>query len=152
MKEERSELANKIKEYRKLKSMTAQDLSEKSGINLSTIKKYETDGRKPKIEQLKKIADALDVSVYEFIDFEINSIGDVIALLNKINEATSMSYSIDDKTGKTTISFDLQELNNAVHDYALYRNDTESELLIECQQKSTSSLIKNLIMNNIKLI
>ncbi|MCI6165103.1 MAG: helix-turn-helix transcriptional regulator, partial [Lachnospira sp.] len=48
--------------------MTAQDLSEKSGINLSTIKKYETDGRNPKLEQLQKIADALEVSIFEFLD------------------------------------------------------------------------------------
>ena len=39
-------------------------LSIKSGINLSTIKKYETDNRNPKLEQLEKIAAALDVSVF----------------------------------------------------------------------------------------
>ena len=85
MKKERSELANKIKEYRKLRNMTAQDLSEKSGINLSTIKKYETDGRNPKLEQLQKIADALEVSIFEFLDIEIKSVSDILSLLNKMN-------------------------------------------------------------------
>ena len=45
-----------------------EQLSEKSGINLSTLKKYATDNRNPKLEQLSKIADALEVSVFEFLD------------------------------------------------------------------------------------
>ena len=43
-----------------------EQLNEKSGINLSTLKKYETDNRNHKLEQLSKIAEALEVSVFEF--------------------------------------------------------------------------------------
>ena len=51
-----------------------EQLSEKSGINLSTLKKYETDNRNPKLEQLSKIADALEVSVFEFLDIKVKSV------------------------------------------------------------------------------
>ena len=56
---ERSNLARTIKKYRKARKLTMEQLSEKSGINLSTLKKYETDNRNPKLEQLSKIAEAI---------------------------------------------------------------------------------------------
>ena len=39
----RSNLARTIRKYREARKMTMKQLSIKSGINLSTIKKYETD-------------------------------------------------------------------------------------------------------------
>ncbi|MDO5381360.1 MAG: helix-turn-helix transcriptional regulator [Eubacteriales bacterium] len=149
MKEERSELANKIKEYRKLRNMTAQDLSEKSGINLSTIKKYETDGRNPKLEQLQKIADALEVSIFEFLDIEIKSVSDILSLLNKMNESTSMNWMIDDETGTANISFNINEINKSLCDYTLFNNN--ESLIIEENKNQYSSFIKKLIMNNGKI-
>lgn len=148
MKEERSELANKIKEYRKLRNMTAQDLSEKSGINLSTIKKYETDGRNPKIEQLQKIADALEVSVFEFLDIEIKSVSDILSLLNKMNESTSMNWVIDEETGKVSLSFEMSELNNVVCDYLLIKNDCTDTVIIEDQKAELDNRLKSLFINS----
>lgn len=149
MKEERSELANKIKEYRKLRNMTAQDLSEKSGINLSTIKKYETDGRNPKLEQLQKIADALEVSIFEFLDIEIKSVSDILSLLNKMNESTSMNWMIDDETGTANISYNINEINKSLCDYTLFNNN--EALIIEENKNQYSSFVKKLIMNNEKI-
>lgn len=148
MKEERSELANRIKEYRKLRNMTAQDLSEKSGINLSTIKKYETDGRNPKIEQLQKIADALEVSVFEFLDIEIKSVSDILSLLNKMNESTSMNWVIDEETGKVSLSFEMSELNNVVCDYLLIKNDCTDTVIIEDQKAELDNRLKSLFINS----
>ena len=78
---ERSNLSRTIKKYRKARKLTMEQLSEKSGINLSTLKKYETDNRNPKLEQLSKIAEALEVSVFEFLDIEVNSVNDIISEL-----------------------------------------------------------------------
>ena len=50
-------IGEKIKTYRKLNNMTQEDLSKESDLYLSTIKKYETGERKPKPDQLQKIAD-----------------------------------------------------------------------------------------------
>ena len=87
---ERSNLARTIKKYRKARKLTMEQLSEKSGINLSTLKKYETDNRNPKLEQLSKIAEALEVSVFEFLDIEVKSVNDIISLVNKMNIATDL--------------------------------------------------------------
>ena len=129
--------------------MTAQDLSEKSGINLSTIKKYETDGRNPKLEQLQKIADALEVSIFEFLDIEIKSVSDILSLLNKMNESTSMNWMIDDETGTANISFNINEINKSLCDYTLFNNN--ESLIIEENKKQYSSFVKKLIMNNGKI-
>ena len=74
-------IGEKIKTYRKLKNMTQEDLSKESDLYVSTIKKYETGERKPKPDQLQKIADALGVSVTVFLDFNINTISDVLSLI-----------------------------------------------------------------------
>ena len=47
--------------------------------------KYEIGIRKPKVEQLKKIADGLEISVIEFLDIEIENEADLIAMLKKIS-------------------------------------------------------------------
>ena len=51
---ERSNLARTIKKYRKARKLTMEQLSEKSGINLSTLKKYETDNRNCRKQEKRK--------------------------------------------------------------------------------------------------
>lgn len=58
----------KIKMYRKLRGLTQAQLSEKSGVAAITIRQYETDKRQPRIEQLRKIATALDVGLDKLVD------------------------------------------------------------------------------------
>ena len=64
-------VGNQIKKYRKEKGITQQRLSEISGINLSTIKKYEINNRNPKLQSLEKIAKALDVRVSDILEREL---------------------------------------------------------------------------------
>lgn len=59
-------VGNRIKEFRLKCKLTQNKLSEKSGINASTIKKYESGERNPKRENLEKIAKALTVDVEAF--------------------------------------------------------------------------------------
>lgn len=59
--------ANMIKELRKEKGLTQKQLAEKSGISEISIRKYETGERRPKIQTLKKISDALDVPLSTFV-------------------------------------------------------------------------------------
>ena len=54
----------RIKAARKKAGMTQDDLGAKLGVSGSMIAQYETGKRKPKIETLKKIADALKVDTY----------------------------------------------------------------------------------------
>lgn len=52
-----------IKKFRKDKNMTQKALAKKAGISIASVQGYEQGKYKPKTEQLKKIATALEVSV-----------------------------------------------------------------------------------------
>lgn len=64
-------VGDQIKNYRKERGITQQKLSEISCINLSTIKKYESNNRNPKLLSLEKIANALDVRVSDILGREL---------------------------------------------------------------------------------
>lgn len=144
---ERLNLARTIKKYRKARKLTMEQLSEKSGINLSTLKKYETDNRNPKLEQLSKIAEALEVSVFEFLDIEVKSVNDIISLVNKMNIATDIDWDIDND--KVCISFKNKEINNCLKEYAVdYKKDN---ILIEKTETNHESTLTRLMLINDKL-
>ncbi len=144
---ERSNLARTIKKYRKARKLTMEQLSEKSGINLSTLKKYETDNRNPKLEQLSKIAKALEVSVFEFLDIDVKSVNDIISLVNKMNIATDIDWDIDND--KVCISFKNKEINNCLKEYAIdYKKDNT---LIEKTETNYESTPTRLMLINDKL-
>ena len=144
---ERLNLARTIKKYRKARKLTMEQLSEKSGINLSTLKKYETDNRNPKLEQLSKIAEALEVSVFEFLDIEVKSVNDIISLVNKMNIATDIDWDIDND--KVCISFKNKEINNCLKEYAVdYKKDN---ILIKKTETNYESTLTSLMLINDKL-
>ena len=62
------EINEKIRYFRKQRGLSQELLAERIGINVNTIRKYEIGIRKPKVEQLKKIADGLEISVIEFLE------------------------------------------------------------------------------------
>lgn len=51
-----------IKNYRKKRGMTQKQLAQKTGLSIATIQGYEQGKYKPKIDSIKKIANALNVS------------------------------------------------------------------------------------------
>lgn len=127
-------IAYKIKKYRKEQGMSQEELSSRSGINLSTIKKYETGYRNPKPEQLLKISSALGVSINAFIEFEISTVSDVISLLMRMDEQTDMIWTVEkDNTGNyipgtISISFKDEQINNALSTYMNYREQKNSDI------------------------
>lgn len=61
------DLGERIQKARKSKGLTQKQLAEKLEIAEITVRKYESNKREPKIEIMKKIAEALGVSVAELI-------------------------------------------------------------------------------------
>lgn len=59
-----------IQAYRINRGMTQKELATKTHLAEITIRKYESGERYPKTEQLKKIADALSISVKDLHDLE----------------------------------------------------------------------------------
>ena len=68
-------IGQRIREARKNAGLTQRELAEKSGTATGTIQQYELGKRRPRLEQLQRIADTLDVSVgylqgYESMDLK----------------------------------------------------------------------------------
>ena len=59
---------NKIKEARKKAKLSQKELGIKLGVSQAMIGQYESGKRKPKLETLDKIANALNVDVWDFYD------------------------------------------------------------------------------------
>lgn len=103
----------KIRYYRKQQGLSQKALGELAGgIHEVTIRKYETGRRNPKPEQLKKIANALGISVFLLLDIDIENVSDVLALLFEMEEHPQININgvrnsrgeVDPKTISITIS------------------------------------------------
>lgn len=92
-------IGEKIKFYRTEAGLSQKKLGELAGgINEVTIRKYEAGDRNPKIEQLQKIATALNISIYEFIDFDVTTVSDALSLLFKLDNLDAMNINYQDTT------------------------------------------------------
>ena len=87
-------------------------LGKLSGINSATIKKYEYGIRNPKPDQLLKITNALGISINLFMDFDIETVSDVLSLLFKLDEQVDMRFEAEkDENGEfipSTIKLSFQ--------------------------------------------
>ena len=90
----------KIKYFRNMRGISQETLGQLSGINSATIKKYEYGIRNPKPDQLLKIANALGISINIFMDFDIETVSDVLSLLFKLDDQIDMKFEAEkDKDG-----------------------------------------------------
>lgn len=113
-------IGNKIKQFRKDKGLTQKELATKLGVAEITIRKYESGDREPKLDQLQKIASALDVAVEELIKgdvpitnqeklkylidtAQVTTIEEIASLINYPVNELDMVY----KTGKGTVGIDV---------------------------------------------
>lgn len=67
-------VAENIRKFRKERKMTQRQLGEKCGMYESQIRKYELGTANPKIDTIKKIADALNVSIDRLTGDSVSSI------------------------------------------------------------------------------
>lgn len=65
-----SELSKNLKKIRKEKNLSQQTLAERMGTTKQVISRYERGERDPKTETLFKLADALQVSIWELIGWD----------------------------------------------------------------------------------
>lgn len=87
----------KIKLIRTFRGLTQKELGEACGIHEAAIRKYELGKNIPKPEQLRKIAEVLNVNVNSQVEFDIQADGDALPLLFAIDEIFNISLKeIDD--------------------------------------------------------
>jgi len=75
-------LAKKVKELRKRKGLSQEELTENSGLSLRTIQRIENGETEPTGETLRRIANALKVNPDELIDWTIKEDFNFLKFLN----------------------------------------------------------------------
>lgn len=91
-------VGEKIKMYRSLFNVTQKELAERSGVSEISIRKYEAGERNPKLEQIRKIAHALEWPEEEFFELpykettDVKTVGDVMSILLLLEEKVGIDY------------------------------------------------------------
>ncbi len=88
-------VGERIRYFRYIKDMTQEQLAENSGIHPVSIRKYETNKMQPQIEQIERIASALDVNTSALIGYnsspmQIKTIGDFFGVLMTLFKARAL--------------------------------------------------------------
>ena len=86
----------KIKEFRLKRNLTQKELAAKCGMYESQIRKYELGTANPKLETLKKIADALEINVNQ-LEWTISDQLTAITEMERMNRGKG--YSVLDSFG-----------------------------------------------------
>ena len=126
----------KIRYYRKLKSITQKSLATLSGVSEISIRKYEAEVHAPSIEQLKKIADALNINIALLIDIELppaklETVGDFMTMFFTLQEAAGahIEYDVDDNKNvipeSVSMVFDNRMANHHLLHLAYQENLTK---------------------------
>ena len=88
-------VGKRIKEIRTLRGWTQKTLAEKSDMAEITIRQYENDNRKPKTENLQKIALSLGVSINELLGISTETAKQSLTKTNAFkNYLNSLGYEI----------------------------------------------------------
>ena len=109
-----STIGSNLITLRKDKGWTQKDLSVHSGISRATIATYETTNKKPKIEKLTKLANALDVSIRR-IDgsaAELAAPCPLCSSFDDIEKGTIAMYAKLPAHKKAIIQQDIKKLSN----------------------------------------
>ena len=138
-------VGKKIRAFREFRGYSQIQLAELSGINVGTIRKYELGIRNPKPDQLEKIATALGLNVSVFLDFNIETVGDVLSLLFSIDDSVNLSLA-ETPEQKISLTFDNPTMQDFFRKWCQFKNVYEKEkaeiLAIEDEDKRQKELDK----------
>ena len=63
------DLGIRIREFRKIRNTSIEEIAYKAGIDAQNLRKYELGKQEMRISMLKRIADAFEISVSELVKF-----------------------------------------------------------------------------------
>ena len=88
------EFKDKLKEIRKDRNLTQEQIAKQANISVRTIANYESGKREPNVEILFKICNALNIEIHDL--FDNNDIAEINKNKNsKIDETYSILKEID---------------------------------------------------------
>ena len=119
-------VGKKIRAYRDFRGFSQKQLAELSGINVGTIRKYELGIRNPKPDQLERIATALGLNVSVFLDFNIETVGDVLSLLFAIDDSVNLSLKPTENQ-EVILTFDNPMMQDFFRKWCQFKNVYEKE-------------------------
>lgn len=90
-------IGENIKKLRNKKGLTQKELAEIMGVTSITIQNYESNRREPKVEMLKRIADVLDASIFDFLEEDHTWKKDEIELLPDVNSDAGKARALFNK-------------------------------------------------------
>ena len=132
-------VGKKIRAYREFMGLSQVQLAESSGINVGTIRKYELGIRNPKPQQLEKIAKALHLNYSVFLDFNIETVGDVFSLLFAIDKAVDLSLSIipsdNGDSDMVALTFKNEHLQDTLKKWCKFKNTYAEDRDFEEEQR-----------------
>ena len=138
-------VGKKIRAFREFRGYSQIQLAELSGINVGTIRKYELGIRNPKPYQLEKIATALGLNVSVFLDFNIETVGDVLSILFAIDDSVNLSLS-ETSDQNIAMTFANPTMQDFFKKWCQFKNVYEKEkaeiLAIEDEDKRQEELDK----------
>ena len=138
-------VGKKIRAFREFRGYSQIQLAELSDINVGTIRKYELGIRNPKPDQLEKIATALGLNVSVFLDFNIETVGDVLSILFAIDDSVNLSLS-ETSDQNIAMTFDNPTMQDFFKKWCQFKNVYEKEkaeiLAIEDEDKRQEELDK----------
>jgi len=91
----KSLLGTRLKQLRKTRKMNQAQLAESAGVEVNTISRYETGGIAPSIEQLLKLAKALNVSPMEILPPQDPALQQLMSLRISLAEKAQQINSPD---------------------------------------------------------
>lgn len=145
-------VGEKIRQYRKAKGLSQKELGKLSDTAETTIRQYEGGKRTPRIEQIEKIAKALDLSPHDLIGWDyFDSKVDTIKLSKEVEEIrlfesylSNLGYVVQTMPdgersitkGKMTAKFNQTEFDELQAKFSELNEDIQTLIEARIQRKA----------------
>ncbi len=122
---EAKRIGRRIREIRMEREMSQGELGELLGLTADRIQKYENGVSRPKDDMLKRIAAALDVSVFALADPVVSSYIGVMYALFEMEDLYDIYINKEDrvKDAKIGVFFEDKAMNKLLHEWQKARID-----------------------------
>lgn len=126
-------ISGKLKKIRKNRGMSQKELGRAIGVSESRIGQFEMGSyANPKLETLQKLSKALNVSFLSFFDLNIETLGDIKALLYQLDQQVGIKLIGEReengklKEGTISIAFDNEYIDAFLKEWADKQYEFES--------------------------
>ena len=108
----RAILAGNIKEFRSRRNWSQADLAEKAGLSIVYLSDIERGNKWPYLDTMVKLADALELEVYDLLKPKNAPPPTVATIMTKYNEEVAAILAKSFETSEKNISRSLEALRN----------------------------------------